>query len=169
MAGIMSLAGFVTKLAELSIATHTESKRALEAAARIVEAEAKSEISHLQDEAGPFAPWADLKAATIEEKVKLGLPPDINDEGSPLLRTGEMRDSIEHTVVMDGFGGTAYVGSNDPKAEYQELGTDRIPPRSFLGGGLFRKEEEVKELIGGYIYGALIGEEVANKSITVIK
>jgi HK97 gp10 family phage protein len=165
---LMSLAGFAAKLADLTVAVHEESHRALERAAQIVEAEAKSEIGHLQDEAGPFAAWAALKDATVEEKVRLGLPPDINAEGSPLERTGEMRDSIEHTVVSDLSGGVAHVGSNDLVAEYQELGTEHIPPRSFLGGSLFRKEEEVRRELGRYVYGALIGQAVHEQKIDVI-
>jgi HK97 gp10 family phage protein len=166
---LMSLADFAAKLTDLTVAVHEESALALEHAAQVVEAEAKASISHLQDDAGPFVAWADLKPATIDEKVRLGLPPDINAEGSPLERTGAMRDSIQHAVAPDITGGTAHIGSNDPVAEYQELGTEHIPPRSFLGGALFRKTDQVKAIVGAYVVGALVGDRVHNASVSVIE
>jgi hypothetical protein len=163
--GLMSLAGFAAKLAELTIAVHEEGVKALEAAAVIVETEAKAEIGIYQSGAGPFAQWATLADSTLAEKERLGYAPPDN----PLLRTGDMRDGIQHTVVPAASGGTAYVGSDDPVAEYQELGTDRIPPRSFLGGALFRKTDEVKAITGAYVYGALVGRKVHNTAIPVIE
>ena len=50
---------------------------------------------------------------------------------APLLRTGEMRDSIGHQV--DPVQLELVVGATDRTAVYQEIGTSRIPPRSFLG------------------------------------
>jgi hypothetical protein len=47
---------------------------------------------------------------------------------TPLLETGEMRDSIEHSSNSS----EALVGSNSDKAVWHELGTIHIPPRSFL-------------------------------------
>jgi phage gpG-like protein len=41
-----------------------------------------------------------------------------------LLETGDLRDSIERVVPH----GIAYVGSNNKKALWHELGTSRIPP-----------------------------------------
>ena len=165
MSGLMSLAGFAAKLADLTVAVHEESARGLERAAQVVEAEAKAEIGTYQDQAGPFAAWAQLADSTLADKERLGYAPPDN----PLLRTGEMRDSIEHTVEMEGVAGTAYVGSDNPIAEYQELGTERIPPRSFLGGALFRKQDEVVQIAGRYVYGALVGQAVYEQAIPVIE
>ena len=44
---------------------------------------------------------------------------------SPLLETGDLRASITHRV--DKEKKEAYVGSDNPKARYHELGTSRIP------------------------------------------
>ena len=55
-----------------------------------------------------------------------------------------MRDSIEHQV----HGDEANVGSNDDKAVWQELGTDKIPPRSFLGGAAVELEPKIQREIG---------------------
>src|SRR5258707_11055252 len=67
--------------------------------------------------------WAPLAESTIKEKAAAGFAvPD------PLLRTGEMQESIRHEV--DPILLEMVVGSNDKTALYQELGTSRIPPRS---------------------------------------
>jgi phage gpG-like protein len=87
--------------------------------------------------------WPKLKPATIARKAT---------GDSPLLETGELRDSIQFSVKDDS---TAYVGSNDPVALYQELGTSRIPPRSFLAGAAKRKEEECHKLCGHDLFEAV--------------
>jgi hypothetical protein len=157
----MSLAEFAAETVALALAVHEESKSALERAARLVEKEAKTEIGTYQSSAGPFPGWQQLADSTQTNRAQAGFPP--ND---PLLITGSMRDSIEHTVDMDDLDGVAYVGSNNPIALWQEQGTTKIPPRSFLGGALFRKETEVRDLIGGSIYGALIGKPDAARNIS---
>ena len=82
----------------------------------MVKERAKGLIGH------PNASWPPLAAETLKRK---------DGVNTPLLETGEMRDSIEHVVADSSHG---YVGSNDDKAVWQELGTSRgIPPRSFLG------------------------------------
>lgn len=70
--------------------------------------------------------WPALAESTIKEKAAAGF-----EVPAALLRTGEMRDSIRHEV--DPVLLEVVVGSNDKRALYQELGTVRIPPRSFLG------------------------------------
>ena len=144
----MTLTGFIAHLAhaqhDIEHATHA----GLERAARIVEAEAKAEIGSYQQAAGPFAAWAELADTTKADRVAAGF-----GENDPLLRTGELRDSIGH-VVRDN---EAVVGSDSDIAVYQELGTSRIPPRSFLGGAAFRKAEDVANVLGASAVATLIG------------
>jgi HK97 gp10 family phage protein len=147
----MSLLGFIEHLARATMEMHVAEHRALERAAKIVQKEAKEEIGHYQEEAGPFVHWAELAESTKEDRVRQGFAED-----EPLLRTGEMRDSIEYRVVER----EAVVGSDSPIAEYQELGTTHIPPRSFLGGAAFRKAEEVAKIVGAAPVIALVGEQV---------
>lgn len=135
----------VVHLARIAIEVEIETHHALTRAAKIVEAEAKAEIGHYQDAVGPFAGWAELADRTKADRLNAGYP-----ENEPLLRTGELRDSIGHKVE----GHEAAVGSDLAVAEWQELGTSRIPPRSFLGGAAVRKTPEVVEVIGE---GAVIG------------
>src|SRR5438270_8729980 len=102
-------------------------KEGLERAAKITEKEARSLIGHYQEAAGPFAAWADLAESTQRDRQRLGYSAD-----EPLLRTGELRESIGCAVRET----EAEIGYNDPRAKWLELGTFRqgqehIPPRSF--------------------------------------
>jgi HK97 gp10 family phage protein len=63
-----------------------------------------------------------------------------------LLETGAMRASIEWSTSHDGLEG--HVGSNSDIAVYQELGTSRIPPRSFLAGALHHEAPEIVKMAG---------------------
>jgi phage gpG-like protein len=71
---------------------------------------------------------------------------------SPLLETGDLRDSIERDVQH----GVAFVGSNNPKALWHEFGTSRIPPRPFLEGAANAKHAEIGKLIGQKFHALLI-------------
>jgi hypothetical protein len=155
----VSIGEFIAFLSEAPHRVSEQARDALERAAQVVEGEAKSEIGHYQGSAGPFTGWAELADSTKDERVRLGY-----SENDPLLRDGTMRDSIGHEVEMTGLGeGQAVIGSASQIAEYQELGTDRIPPRSFLGGGLIRREAEVVELIGSDVAWALSGGPLQGK------
>jgi hypothetical protein len=66
----------------------------------------------------------------------------------PLLRTGEMRDSIEYVVA---------VGSDLDVAVYQELGTSRIPPRSFLASAAIASDDRIHRLAAASVVGVLAG------------
>lgn len=149
----------IVKMAEIAIAVELETRKALEEAAKVVEKEAKAVIGDYQPEAGPFAAWAQLADSTLAEKEKLGYSPPDN----PLLREGNLRDSIGH--VVDGH--EAAVGSNEDVAVYQELGTKSIPPRSFLGAAAVHKEAEVVEIIGAGFVSGLVGEEVVNNYLPI--
>jgi len=68
---------------------------------------------------------------------------------SPLLESGAMRDSIQHTVE----GKSGFVGSNDDKALWAELGTSRgEPPRSFLSLAAQQKGEEAADAVGRELF-----------------
>jgi hypothetical protein len=113
--GIMNLVEAAARFAAAAADIEVAKRAALEEACQLVEERAKSLIGV------PHAEWPPLQPETIARK---------DGVNSPLLETGEMRDSIHHTVVDSSHG---YVGSNEDKAVWQELGTSRgIPPRSFL-------------------------------------
>lgn len=113
---------------------------------------ARSFIGNLQT-GWPMA-WEPLSSGTIEGfrhrngkwipgKVELGY----GGYESPLLRTGDMRDSIETNVI----GTWGEVGSNQKKALYQEMGTPGaeypIPPRPFIAKGMMDAAYEIEPLI----------------------
>jgi hypothetical protein len=50
----------------------------------------------------------------------------------------------------------AYVGSNNQKALWHELGTSRIPPRPFLATAAAAKHAEIGELIGQKFHALLV-------------
>lgn len=157
----ITLAGFIAHLEQMAVAVHHETEKALKKVAVVVETEAKKEIGHYQGAAGQFGAWPQLAEATKADRIAHGFT-----ENDPLLRTGEMRDSIHHKVEMTGIAsGVAHVGSDSEIALFQEIGTRSIPPRSFLGGGLFRKLSQVKAICGHHAVAALTGHSVASQIV----
>lgn len=137
-----TLTDFAKALTASVVAVEVWKHEMLENACKIVEAEAKDVIGSYRYN------WPQLAESTQAERGRLGFP-----ENEPLLRTGELRDSIEHTVIEHESAG--YVGSNSMIAVYQELGTSRIPPRSFLAGASRAKEEEIHEEISRGLHVAI--------------
>lgn len=115
-----------------------EVKEGLEKSAELIETTAKEEIGTYQGGAGPFGSWPELAEATQEERSKKGFSPD-----DPGLRTGQMRDGIQHKLVSDT---EAAVGSDDDELLWFEVGTKHQPPRSVLGLAAVNKEEEICKL-----------------------
>lgn len=157
MKKFVSIGEFVGFLAGVRAALPAAQRAGLAAATRVVLAEAQSMPGTYQagDEEGGFPDWAPLSAATLDGfgplpgKIADGFAPPDN----PLRRTGATGDSYQAAVLSDT---EAAVGSNDPVAKYEELGTDRrgvpfekglttapgIPARSVLARAAFRKGRE---------------------------
>ena len=163
---VFSLFDIAAEFEVMSLAIVEEQQESLEKAAQIVEKRAKEIIGHYQTDTGPFDQWRALAESTLSEKKRLGYAPPDN----PLLRTGEIRESIEHTVEAR----RALIGSNNDIAVYQELGTHgpnpgpdgyHVPPRSFLGAAAFQKETEVEEILGD----AIIEQVIFGETGIVIK
>ena len=119
-----SFAAFARHLSSVGARAAPAMAKAATAAAVAIEREAKNEIGTYQDGADPFAAWPELADSTKRDRVAKGFT-----ENDPGLRTGAMRDSIEHTVE----GTQAFVGSNDDHLVWFEQGTRTQPPRSVLG------------------------------------
>lgn len=165
MAGEISILAAVAKLAEMTIAVKLEEHHAMTRACKLVQREAKAEIGHYQERAGQFGAWAPLAESTLAEKERLGYAPPDN----PLLREGHLRDSIEISVSAAGAASTeGVIGSNSDIAVYQELGTSRIPPRSFLGSAAVHTAPKVAEVLGAGVVSALIGRQVAGGSLPIM-
>jgi hypothetical protein len=91
-----------------------------------------------------YPEWPRLQPETIAHKMR---------GDSPLLETGEMRASIEWNAE----GNEGYVGSNNDKAVWHELGTSRIPPRPFLMGAAVRMEPLIHAMAAKAAMAVLAG------------
>lgn len=127
--------------------------------------EAQSYIGQYQPTRGPFPAWKRLAYGTLHGgtspagyrymgKIELGFaPPD-----RPLLRTGQMRGSIEFTV--GGRGVT--IGSPDPVARWQEFGLPAsaehagIPPRPFIGPALYTRGKLEANYVARVVFRPLL-------------
>lgn len=122
----------------ISLAIPKGTKKAVTKAGRIVRDEAKRVLGTYE------YGWPELAEKTIERKAT---------GDSPLLETGAMRASIKLTVEGDRLNWVAIVGTDDPHALFQELGTIHIPPRPFLMGAAIAKEKVVLEVCGKRLFG----------------
>ena len=147
---------FSLHLLELSHRIEKIEETALEKCAVLIEKDAKSQIGFYQQEVGPFQNWAELADSTEADKVRKGYETD-----APLLRQGDLRDSIEHEVV----GKEAVIGSKSDIAEYQEFGTPTIPPRPFIGPAAFRNKDKIQKILGNAILEGITGGEAIHAAL----
>jgi hypothetical protein len=118
---------------------------------------AQAKIGHYQDEVPPFPAWPELADSTKADRVRQGYPAD-----EPLLRTGELRDSISHHVEPM----LLEVGSVDPVMKYQEHGTDKIPPRPVIGPAMLEIIPVAQEILGGALADVLAGGGGAGRVVS---
>lgn len=154
----MSLAGFIGHLAGFQARLHASQWKAFNRVGRMVQSEAVREVGTYQDGAAPFVAWAELADSTKADRVALGFT-----ENDPGLRTGGMRDSYQYKAEHDGVT----IGSDDDKAVWFELGTDKQPPRSVLGMAVVHKEKQIEHALGAAVVSALVGHDVAGGSLPI--
>ena len=142
MTKLFSLLGFVAELPAIERDLHESGPKIIERACQIVQAKAKAAIGKNHEM------WPPLAESTIADKARHGFPTP-----KPLLRTGEMRDSIEYVV----HGNEGAVGSNSEIAVYQELGTSHIPPRSFLVSSAIASEDKIHRMAAATTIAAFSG------------
>lgn len=147
---------FAEHLLTLNIAIHESAHKGLEKVAKLIEKDAQRQIGHYQPAVGPFQDWAPLAETTEDDKARKGYSLD-----APLLREGQLRDSIEHEV----HGLEAVVGSKSEIAEYQEFGTNTIPPRPFIGPAAFKNKKAIQQILGKAVVEGLIGGEPIHESL----
>lgn len=143
---LMEFGAFMKLVAPIAIAA--ELRHGLEASAKAIEATAKAEIGKYQGEVGPFPAWSALAESTQVERERLGFTP--ND---PLLRRGDLRDSIQREVGNL----EAVIGSKSEIAAYQEFGTEKIPARPFMGPAAFRNKNKIAKEVGAAVVSGLFG------------
>lgn len=143
-----SFGALATHLVSINLGEAIALHKGLEFVAERIEATAKEKIGEYQAGIGPFPEWADLADATEKEKERLGYPLD-----APLLRRGDLRDSIGHEVgALE-----AIIGSTDDVMVWQEMGTEYIPPRPVLGPAALQNEEKIAALVGAATVAGLLG------------
>ena len=89
--------------------------------------------------------WPELADRTKEDRSALGFP-----ENEPLLRAGDLRDSIRHRAEAIPGGAEGVVYSGEKTALWAEMGTVTQPPRSFLMESLVRSIPEMGKIFGAY-------------------
>ena len=96
------------------------------------------------------------QAARMAARVREGLsePPGGAGHDEPWLRSGALRDSVG--AEADGL--QAVVGSSDPAAVPQEMGTAHMPARPFLAPVAAGMGEEVARAVGTAVAAALRGD-----------
>jgi HK97 gp10 family phage protein len=137
---------FLLHLAEVEVAMHVAAHHALDKAARIIEKDAKAQMGKYQGEAGPFNAWTELADSTKKDRVRQGFT-----ENDPLVRTDALAESISREV----HGLEAAVGSTSDVMVYQELGTDRIPPRPVLGPAAYKNKDKIERILGEAVVHAM--------------
>jgi HK97 gp10 family phage protein len=142
MTKFFSLLEFVAEIPAIERDVHAVFPMIVEKICKIVQKQAKAAIGKEHEE------WPSLAEATITDKARHGFPTP-----KPLLRTGELRDSIQYTVR--GLEGA--VGSDLARAFYQEMGTSRMPPRSFLRSSAIASEDKIRRMAAAAVMAALAG------------
>lgn len=143
-----SLKSFLTQINKVVESYDRRENNLLTIVGRFIELESKSIIGHRQygiNGAG-FGVWPDLADSTKEDKERKGFGNAGND-WQPLLRTGEMRDSITFTTGKHEVS----IGSPSDILVYQELGTEFIPPRPVLSLAMYREKVKMQKAIGNFM------------------
>lgn len=146
--GLGPLAAHFERIAAQAAAGAAEAHNGLEKAASLLADKAKETIGEYHDAVGPIPAWEPLADATKADRVAKGYPED-----DPLLRSGELRDSIGHEVS----GNIAWVGSTSDLAPFHEFGTSRMPPRPIFGTALYGNIDEVVDAVGQAAVGQISG------------
>jgi phage gpG-like protein len=133
-----SLLSFVAHLHTIDRDLHEVGPAIVARACEMVAKQAKSAIGKRHEL------WPALKPETIARKLR---------GNTPLLETGELRDSIEWTAS----GLEGQVGSNNDKAVWHELGTYHIPPRSFLASSAISMEDRIHKMAERAVIAVLEG------------
>jgi HK97 gp10 family phage protein len=137
----------IAHLVAVDLAARKEARAGLEKCAKLIETTAKDKLGYYQEAVGPYPAWEQLSDRTLAEHAALG----VGD--SPLVLTGGLYASIEHQVNDT----EAVIGTKSEIGLYQEIGTDKIPPRPFMGPSLLENEEKIKKIMGDHLVTAIIG------------
>jgi hypothetical protein len=139
---MFSILEFLAEIPAIERDLHASGPMIIEKACKIVQKKAKAAIGKEHEE------WAPLAESTVADKQHHGFAVP-----KPLLRSGELRDSIEYAV--DGNEGC--VGTDNKAAPFLEFGTSKMPPRSFLVSSAISSEDKIHRMAAAATIGALSG------------
>jgi phage gpG-like protein len=145
MTGVFSVLGFVAHLKVLEHDTKEVEHAIIARACEMVCAEAKRVIGE------GYPEWPALAPETLAHKMGKG----------PLLESGELRASIEWNAE----GNEGYVGTNNEKGLWHELGTSKIPPRPFLMGAAIRMEPLIHAMAARAVVAVLAGRGLRSSEL----
>ncbi len=114
--------------------------------------ESKGCIGYLQPAKGDFPAWQELADSTIKDKQAKGY--DFNADHNPLLRTGELEDSISKSVIPNLLS----VGSTSEVMVYMEEGTTKMPARPVLGPTMFAERHKIELALGQFMKSWITGK-----------
>ncbi len=161
----MTLAQFAAHFTRMAATAPRRERAALTGAGATLARLSRSYIGTYQGAVGSFPAWKPLSVNTLrggvsptgyryKGKVEVGYSPGDN----PLLRKGQLRGSIDSNVA----GRSVIIGSDDPVARWQELGTQGsaqhvpIPPRSFIGRAMAEGGREATHQIARVVFRPLL-------------
>ena len=156
----ITFAGLAQKMIAMPTKIEATVAIALKKSAVEVHKTAVAKFGEYQPAVGPYPAWDLLTVDTLHQKMDLaggGADPLIGHYpkgGENALYPVALRQSL--TIEVNEHEMAAYVGTNDPIAEWQEFGTKRgIPPRPFLRPALYESEDYIKRVINEAIGVAL--------------
>ena len=131
---------FTAQMTRLRLEIEEAAVIGLHEAAEIIKTEAQAWIGEDHET------WDPLAESTLKEKAAAGY-----EVPKPLLRTGELRDSIK----IETQGLNAEIGTDHFLGPIHEHGTQHVPPRPFLGPALMSKGNEAVAVIEASIARAI--------------
>jgi len=100
--------------------------------------------------------WPALAGRTIKDKMDLAAQGKSAPPMNPLLRTGEMKESIEGGAI----GLVGIIGAGDPKMAFHEFGTSRMPPRPIFSKILLHELPRLEMVFDQIAVDLLVGTGV---------
>lgn len=122
---------------------------ALEAVGKHVEEVIEEKFGEYQDAAGDYPKWKALAESTQKERTRLGFAPN-----EPLLRKGNLRESISYVTDSGPIEDSVTIGSTSQIVFFHEVGyfnarTQRfVEPRATHGPALIEERDEIRGLLG---------------------
>ena len=147
MKSFPSVGAFVDFLAVVTRGVAAAEHRGLDKAGALIEKEAKGMLGYEHEE------WPDLAPSTVARKEAKGQTGRWSAT-DPLVATGELLASISHQIE----GRAVIIGTPDEIGIYQEMGTDRIPPRPFLSATAMQHGEAAANLLGREVALTIAGK-----------